>query len=482
MSALPSVRSLFGRIGLVALLGFPAAASAHTIQICWQDVGATTTFYAGTYHSPYEAPSPVGGIILDGFEYPFSGWISPSGLPAGAHCYSPSNNGYGWSNPVGNPDGVAHPYVVHFQTFTSSFAFTSHTINFTSTNQVQSPLGTYPAQLFGGGACADADFDGQCNGDDVCPLDTANDGDDDGICANEDNCPLDSNASQIDANYNGTGDACEGVVCGNGLVTGSEECDDSNIAGGDGCSAICTLEISDPDSDGDGVPDSVDMCEGDDSFGDTDDDGVCDDEDICQGDDSSGDTDADGVCDTSDNCPSDANALQADDDADGTGNVCEADSDNDSVIDDLDNCPFDFNADQADNDGDTDGDVCDSDDDDDGADDVIDNCPVLYNADQSDYDGDNVGDVCDGDDDGDLVLDEDDICPATPAGVYYDSEGCSGTQRVELECDADGVWANHGDYVSCVVSVANDAYASGLLTNKESAAIKRAAAQGSVGH
>ncbi|MBI4888558.1 MAG: hypothetical protein HY824_15790 [Acidobacteria bacterium] len=98
---------------------------------------------------------------------------------------------------------------------------------------------------FGGGACADADFDGLCNDVDSCPLDAANDGDHDGICGNVDNCPLDANPSQIDANHNGQGDACEGVVCGNGLLQGSEQCDDGNKAGGDGCSAICTLEVAD---------------------------------------------------------------------------------------------------------------------------------------------------------------------------------------------------------------------------------------------
>jgi hypothetical protein len=77
-------------IKFVALAAFMLlagqTAQAHTVQICWQDVGGVTTFYAGTYHDPSEGPSPVGGIILDGFEYPFSGWIYPSALPATAHC------------------------------------------------------------------------------------------------------------------------------------------------------------------------------------------------------------------------------------------------------------------------------------------------------------------------------------------------------------------------------------------------------------
>ncbi|HEX8721669.1 MAG TPA: PKD domain-containing protein [Pyrinomonadaceae bacterium] len=206
------------------------SAQAHTVEICWQDVGAVTTFYAGTYHSPFEGPSPVGGIIVDGFEYPFSGWIYPAALPAGVHCV--------------RPDPSA-PAVVHYQTFTSSFPGGAHTVSFTATNAVQSPWTSFPQLSFGGGACADADFDGICNDVDACPLDIANDGDADGICANVDNCPLNYNPGQEDANHNGQGDACEGVVCGNGLRQGSEQCDDGNIAGGDGCSAICTLEVAD---------------------------------------------------------------------------------------------------------------------------------------------------------------------------------------------------------------------------------------------
>ncbi|MGH8248579.1 MAG: hypothetical protein ACREUU_19350, partial [Gammaproteobacteria bacterium] len=218
----------------------PAAANAHTVQICWKDAGAVTTFYAGTYHSPFEAPSPVGGIILDGFEYPFSGWIYPAALPGDAHCWSAP----GWG-PAGNPDGVPSSSVVHFQTFTSGFQSGSHTISFTATNVVQSPIAYFPPQTFGGGACADADFDGLCNDVDPCPLDAANDGDGDGVCGNVDNCPLDANANQADANHNGQGDVCEGVLCGNNLVQGAEQCDDGNIAGGDGCSAICTIEVAD---------------------------------------------------------------------------------------------------------------------------------------------------------------------------------------------------------------------------------------------
>lgn len=209
----------------------PIVAEAHTVRICWQDVGAVTTFYAGTYHSPSEGPSPIGGIILDGFEYPFSGWIYPAALPAGVQCVNSVRGGA--------------PAVVHYQTFTSSFPAGAHTVSFTATNAVQAPWGAFPTLTFGGGSCADADFDGICNNVDSCPLDFSNDGDGDGICGNVDNCPLNANPDQADANHNGQGDVCEGVVCGNGLKQGAEQCDDGNKAGGDGCSALCTVELAD---------------------------------------------------------------------------------------------------------------------------------------------------------------------------------------------------------------------------------------------
>ena len=226
-------RSLFASalLGLASTMLMPAVASAHTVRICVKDDGAVTTFYAGTYHSPSEGPSPVGKIIIDGFGYPFSGYIFPAALPAGVTCEI-STSGAG-------------PAVVHYQTFTSGFAGGAHTITFDTTTVVQSPWGPFAPMTFGGGACADADFDGLCNDADSCPLDFNNDGDADGICGNVDNCPLDANADQADANHNGQGDACEGVVCGNGLLQGSEQCDDGNIAGGDGCSAICTTELAD---------------------------------------------------------------------------------------------------------------------------------------------------------------------------------------------------------------------------------------------
>lgn len=239
-------RAALPRVAALSLLGLwlgAGSAAAHTVEICWKDSGGVTTFYAGSYHDPSEAPSPVGDIIVDGFNYPFSGYVLAAALPADVQCYT-------------CPDGGFSP-VVHYQTFTSGFALASHTISFDTSTVVQSPWCAFPAQTFGGGACADADFDDICNDVDPCPLDAANDGDGDGLCANVDNCPLVANPDQADVNNNGQGDVCEGVVCGNGLQTPPEECDDGNIAGGDGCSAICTIESSC----GNGITEATEACD-----------------------------------------------------------------------------------------------------------------------------------------------------------------------------------------------------------------------------
>lgn len=107
------------------------------------------------------------------------------------------------------------------------------------------------------------------------------------------------------------------------------------------------------------------------------------------------DDDGDGVANAIDICPDIPNSDQADDDDDGIGNACEADTDEDGVIDDLDNCPTVPNADQADANDDGIGDTCEGDKDEDGVPDFQDNCPEIANPEQADFDNDGVGDFCD---------------------------------------------------------------------------------------
>jgi hypothetical protein len=279
------------------------------------------------------------------------------------------------------------------------------------------------------------------------------DSDGDGVNDGADNCPDTANTDQANNDGDAFGDACD----------------------------LCPTDPQDQDLDGDGIcdVDPLDLCVGDDATGDSDGDQICDDMDVCAGNDATGDTDSDLVCDGRDNCPSDANPFQEDFDGDQLGDVCDADNDGDGTNDDVDNCPDLFNPDQANSDDDGLGDACDPDDDNDGVNDDVDNCPIIANPGQENFDGDDDGDACDGDDDADGVADGADLCPATPMGVAFGDDGCSGQQSIDLACESNDPcgFSNHGKYQSCVVHAANAARNDGLLTNKERAAIVRAAAK-----
>jgi cysteine-rich repeat protein len=92
---------------------------------------------------------------------------------------------------------------------------------------------------------------GVCANDDDCPTDsacepelvraTADDADLDELPDVIDNCPQVPNILQEDLDADGIGDACDAETCGNGVAEESEDCDDGNTVGGDGCEADCTL-------------------------------------------------------------------------------------------------------------------------------------------------------------------------------------------------------------------------------------------------
>lgn len=152
------------------------------------------------------------------------------------------------------------------------------------------------------------------------------------------------------------------------------------------------IEMNEPDSDNDGVPDDEDNCPNTANANqqDSDSDGIGD---ACENQDS----DNDGVSDNEDNCPNTSNPDQQDSDGDGVGDACEnLDTDGDGIVDGEDNCPNTSNPNQEDSDGDGTGDACeDSDSDNDGVADSEDNCPDTSNPNQEDSDGDGVGDACD---------------------------------------------------------------------------------------
>lgn len=164
----------------------------------------------------------------------------------------------------------------------------------------------------------------------------------------------------------------------------------------------------DPDSDGDGIVDSLDGCPGDaedmDSF---------DDEDGCPDE----DNDEDSIPDADDPCPDQAEDVDEHEDQDGCP---EEDNDGDGIIDGYDSCP---NT-PEDMDGDRDTDGCpDQDQDGDGLDEEADQCPT----EAEDFDGFADGDGCpETDVDGDGIPDETDECPEQAEDVdrFQDQDGC----------------------------------------------------------
>lgn len=215
------------------------------------------------------------------------------------------------------------------------------------------------------------------------------DGDGDGKLDYVDNCPSVSNATQVDTDSDGQGDACDADNDGDGVADASDNCPVNANASQANLDGDAKGDACDPDLDGDGVANPSDVCPrvADPSQADADGDRVGD---ACEADD-----DADGVPDASDSCPRVANADQADVDRDGQGDACDSDDDADGVPDAGDTCPLVAQSSQVDTDGDGRGDACDDDDDGDAVVDANDNCPLDVNPAQEDFEGNGLGDACD---------------------------------------------------------------------------------------
>ena len=155
------------------------------------------------------------------------------------------------------------------------------------------------------------------------------------------------------------------------------------------------------DSDGDGVPDSRDLCPHTPQ-------GVLIDENGCPL-----DIDGDGIPDYLDKCPQTPLGVKVD------KNGCPLDSDGDGVPDYLDKCPNTPKGITVDATG------CSPDSDNDGVPDYLDNCPNTPSGVKVDKDG------CPLDSDGDGIPDYLDKCPGTPAGTKVDQFGCEINQNAQ---------------------------------------------------
>ncbi|MDL1952872.1 hypothetical protein FBR07_01650 [Candidatus Uhrbacteria bacterium UHB] len=315
-------------------------------------------------------------------------------------------------------------------------------------------------------------------------------------CTPVDNCPLNPNNNQLDFDLDGDGDACDADLDGDGVnncVDGAlYPCSDTSSGSGrttpstdlDNCMFVPNAsqvdtdndgmgDACDPDKDNDGITDADDNCPttANPNQADKDNDG--------QGDLCDFDTDNDGVCDPgnpqvgcvgSDNCPTIPNAFltcvpgdpnqgdaycamfgsgtcgadkrcttQMDNDADGLGDVCDPDDDNDGVLDSQDNCPLVANANQADTNKDGVGDACSDDKDGDGVLDGKDNCPLVVNPGQQDTNHDGVGDACTNDKDGDGIADGQDNCPDVANNSQLDSDSDGMGNACDADDDNDGI-------------------------------------------
>ena len=184
------------------------------------------------------------------------------------------------------------------------------------------------------------------------------------------------------------------ILISSGCLGGDDDSDDTSKPDGP--------DTTYDDTDGDGIYDVIDQCDGTPE-------GVEVDWSGCP---LASDSDGDGVADDDDDCPGSASGA----DVDASGCQIQYDSDGDGVADGDDACPATLAGIEVDAFGcevihDSDGD---------GVVDADDDCADT----PAGIEVDGIGCPVPQDSDGDGVLDEDDDCPDTLAGIEVDESGC----------------------------------------------------------
>ncbi len=285
------------------------------------------------------------------------------------------------------------------------------------------------------GIFQDSDNDGVCDADDICPgSDDNQDDDNDGIPNGCDDCDM-----------NTVGNSCDD---GNACTT--NDVIDAN------CNCVGTFQ----DSDGDGVCDADDICEGGDDSQDSDNDGTPNFCDSCDNNTTGNSCDDGDACTTNDVIDANCNCVGTFQDSDGDG-VCDADdiceggddnqdTDNDGTPDFCDSCDNNTTGNQCD-----DGDAC-------TTNDVIDtNCNCVGTFQDSDGDGVcDADDICEGgddnqDSDNDGIPDFCDTCDNNTIGNSCDDgDACTTNDVIDANCNCVGTFQDSdGDGVCDAIDV-----------------------------
>jgi cysteine-rich repeat protein len=232
-----------------------------------------------------------------------------------------------------------------------------------------------------------------------------------GTCESDETCAngtIDFGEACDDGNLD-PGDGCDAICrresgCGNGIIERGEQCDDGNISANDGCSPTCQREVL---LAADADYDTIADFDEDAGRVDTDGDGLLDSEDA--------DSDNDGIPDRDEAGDDDLATPPVDTDGDGIADFRDTDSDNDGIPDSVELT--------VDSDGDGIGDWRDLDSDNDFVPDEIEGTV--------DSDGDGIIDRLDLDSDNDTILDE--------AELFADSDEDGTPNRLDLDSDNDGL-------------------------------------------